>query len=142
VNVSSIVASGLLSLLWIALAIQDIRTHKLDNVGTLSAFALALGFQLGNSAGWPYPAGVGVCIAITLAIYATGLIGGGDAKLLLSVLAWRPAMETGIVVLVCLAVIGGGALIWSRIRRQEAASRRYPLGGAISAAGLIVLWLF
>ena len=139
-NVSSIVASGLLSLLWIALAIQDIRTHKLDNVGTLSAFALALGFRLGSSGGWQYGISLLACIVLALAVYSTGLIGGGDAKLLLSVLAWRPAMETGIVALVCLAVIGGAALIWSRLRHQEAASRRYPLGGAISAAGLIVLW--
>jgi len=140
VNVSSIVASGLLSLLWIALAIQDIRTHKLDNVGTLSAFALALGFRLGSSGGWQYGISLLACIVLALAVYSTGLIGGGDAKLLLSVLAWRPAMETGIVALVCLAVIGGAALIWSRLRHQGAASRRYPLGGAISAAGLIVLW--
>ncbi|MBN1139369.1 MAG: prepilin peptidase [Anaerolineae bacterium] len=138
-NVSSMVVSGLLSLLWIALAVQDIRTHRLDNVGTLSAFALALGFQLGSSADWRYGTSLLACIVLALVIYSTGLIGGGDAKLLLSVLAWRPAMETGIVVLVCLAVIGGAALIWSRLRR-ETASRRYPLGGAISAAGMIVLW--
>ena len=141
-NVSSIVASGLLSLLWITLAIQDIRTHKLDNAGTLSAFALALGFRLGSSGGWQYGISLLACIVLALAIYSTGLIGGGDAKLLLSVLAWRPAMETWIVALASLVIIGGAALIWSRLRRQGSASRRYPLGSAISAAGLIVLWLF
>ena len=139
-NVSSIVASGLLSLLWIALAVQDVRVQRLDNVATFSTFALALGYRLGDSVSGAYLLSLGVCIAITLAIYATGMIGGGAAKLLLSVLAWRPAIGTGIVALVCLAVIGGAALIWSRLRYQEAASRRYPLGGAISAAGLIVLW--
>lgn len=138
-SVGAVVTRSFLSLLWIALAIQDIRTHRLDNVGTLSTFALALGYRLGDGADGSYLLSLSVCSAVTLAIYATGLIGGGDAKLLLSVLAWRPVMETGIVVLVCLAVIGGAALIWSRLRR-ETASRRYPLGGAISAAGLIVLW--
>ena len=136
-----VVTSSLLSLLWIALAVQDIWVQKLDNVATLSTVTLALGYRLGGGAGGSYLLSFGVCIAATLAIYATGLIGGGDAKLLLSVLAWQPAMETWIVALVCLVVIGGAALIWSRFCRKEAASRRYPLGGAISAAGLIVLWI-
>ena len=136
-----VVTNSLLSLLWIALAVQDIRVQKLDNVTTLITVTLALGYRLGNGAEGSYLLSFGVCIAATLAIYATGLIGGGDAKLLLSVLAWQPTMETWIVALVCLAVIGGAALIWSRLRRKEAASRRYPLGGAISAAGLIVLWI-
>ncbi len=137
-SIGAVMAGGLLSLLWIVLAVQDIRTRKLDNVSTLSAFALALGFRLGIGAGWPYLAGVSVCIVFAIVIYSTGLIGGGDAKLLLSVLAWRPAMETGIVILVCLAIIGGAALIGARLRHSKA--RRYPLGGVISAAGLIVLW--
>ena len=141
-NTHFLVIGGLLSLLWIALAVQDIRVQKLDNVSTLSAFALAFGSRVGSGEGWPYLLSLGVCIAATLAIYATGLIAGGDAKLLLSVLAWRPAVETWMVTLACLVVIGGAALIWSRFRRKEAASRRYPLGGAISAAGLIVLWAF
>jgi Flp pilus assembly protein protease CpaA len=136
------VAGCLLSMLWIALAVRDVRVQKLPNVATFSTFALALGYRLGDGAGGAYLLSLGVCIAATLAIYTTGLIGGGDAKLLLSVLAWRPAMQTWIVALVCLVIIGGTALIWSRIRHQEVASRRYPLGGAISAAGLIVLWLF
>lgn len=137
---AAVVVSSLLSLLWMALAVQDIRVQKLDNVATLGTFALALGYRLGDDASRSYLISLGVCSAAALAIYSTGLIGGGDAKLLLSVLAWQPAMETWIVALACLVVIGGAALIWSRFRRKEAASRRYPLGGAISAAGLIVLW--
>ncbi|MBN1933781.1 MAG: prepilin peptidase [Anaerolineae bacterium] len=137
-SIGTMVISGLLSLLWIALAVQDIRARKMSNVGTLSAFALALGFRLGSDARWPYLAGVGICIVIAVAVYASGLIGGGDAKLLLSLLAWRPVMETGIVILVCLAVVGGAAIVWTRLDHQQA--RRYPLGGAISAAGLIALW--
>jgi Flp pilus assembly protein protease CpaA len=140
-NAHFLVTGSLLSLLWIALAVQDIRVQKLDNVATLGTFALALGYRLGDGMSGSYLVSLGVCIAATLAIYATGLIGGGDAKLLLSVLAWKPAMETWIVALACLVVIGGAALILSRLHRKEAASRRYPLGSAISAAGLIVLWV-
>lgn len=137
-NIGAIVAGGLLSLLWIALAVQDIRAHKLGNVGTLSALALVLGYRLGSGADWQYGISLLACIAVVLAIYATGLIAGGDAKLLLSVLAWRPAMETWMVVLFCLAVIGKAAIIWARSHHQEI--HRYPLGEAISIAGLIVLW--
>ena len=135
-----VVTSSLLSLLWIALAVQDIRVQKLDNVATLSTVSLALGYRLGGGAGGSYLLALIASIAAALAIYATGLIGGGDAKLLLSLLAWRPAMGTWMVALACLVAIGGAALIWSRLRHRETASRRYPLGGVISAAGLIMVW--
>lgn len=132
------VTGGLLSLLWIVLTVRDIRSQKMENVGTLSAFALAIGFQLGQGADGMYLVNVIVCIAIAIAIYSTGLIGGGDAKLLFSVLAWRPALETWMVVLVCLAVVGGITLVWARLSHRE--KRRWPLGGAISLSGLVVVW--
>lgn len=145
-NESAIVVNGLLSILWIALAIHDIRVHRLDNVATVSAFALAFGYRMGaagsqlRGTSWDYLLSLGACIAAALVIYATGLVGGGDAKLFLSVLAWRPTVETWIVTLACLATIGGVVLAWSRFQRRENVSRRYPLGSIISTAGLIVLW--
>ena len=138
------VTNSLLSLLWIALAVQDIRVQKLNNVGTLSAFALALGHRLGSGESWPYLLSLAACIALAFAIYATGTIGGGDAKLLFSVLAWQPAVDTWAITLACLALIGGAVAAWSRFRgrgRRENSIRRYPLGGVIAAAGLIVLWV-
>ena len=138
------VTSSLLSLLWIALAVQDIRVQKLDNVATLSAFALALGHRLGRGESWPYLLSLAACIALAFAIYATGMIGGGDAKLLFSVLAWQPAVDTWAITFACLALIGGAVVAWSRFRgrgRRENSIRRYPLGGVIAAAGLIVLWV-
>ena len=133
----------LLSILWLALAMQDIRVQRLDNAGTLSAFALAFGHRVGSGEGWPYLLSLAACIALVFVIYATGIIGGGDAKLLLSVLAWQPAVDTWAITLACLALIGGAVVVWSRLRRrnrQESSVRRYPLGGVIAAAGLIVLW--
>ena len=139
-NIDFLVTGGLLSLLWMALAVQDVRVQKLDNAATIGTFTLALGYRLGTGTSGSYLLALGACIAAALIIYATGLIGGGDAKLLLSVLAWRPTMETWMVALACLATIGGAALTWSRLVRRKVASHRYPLGGAISAAGLIVVW--
>ena len=42
-----------------------------------------------------------------------------------------------------LALIGGAVVAWSRLHRwnrKESSLRRYPLGGVIGIAGLIVLW--
>ena len=138
------VTGGLLSLLWIVLAVQDIRVQRLDNVGTLSAFALALGHRLGSREIWPYLLSLAASIALAFVIHATGMIGGGDAKLLFSVLAWQPAVDTWAITLACLALIGGAVVAWSRFRdrgKRKNSIRRYPLGGVIAAAGLIVLWV-
>jgi Flp pilus assembly protein protease CpaA len=147
-----LIAQLSLSILWIALAVQDVRTRRIGNVGTVSAFALALGYRLGGGADGPYALALGIGIALILGIWSTGILGGGDAKLLMSVLAWTPARETWIVFLVCLAVIGGAVMLETRLKRREKrrhpagtrhpAGIRHPLGAAISAAGLAVLWLF
>ena len=138
-NAGTLVAQLLLSALWIALAALDVCTHRISNVGTMSALALALGYRLGDGVDGGYALALGVGIALALGIWSTGVLGGGDAKLLASVLAWSPARETWIVVLICLAAIGGAAAIWARVKREK--SRRHPLGIAISAAGLAALWL-
>jgi Flp pilus assembly protein protease CpaA len=151
-----VVTATLLSILWLALAAQDIRVQKLANVGTFSAFALALGHRLGGGEGSPYLFSLAACTALVVAIYATGMVGGGDAKLLLSVLAWQPTVDTWTIVLACLAAIGGGVIVyervrlWLRLRREQCrvslwgllhrTSRRHPLGGVISVAGLVMLW--
>ena len=91
-------------------------------------------FLAGRSLGW---------VTVGLALFATNLLRGGDAKLLLSVLAWQPAIDTWTITLACLALIGGAVVVWSclqRRNRQENSLRRYPLGGVIAIAGLIVLW--
>ena len=46
----AILVSSLLSFLWIAVAIQDMRAGKMDNVATVGAFALAFGYRVGEGA--------------------------------------------------------------------------------------------
>ena len=156
-DAGAIIVSALLSILWIALAVRDIRTQKLDNVATVSAFALAFGYRVGDGVSHSYFVSLGACIVVALMLYASNLMRGGDAKLLLSLLAWQPTVDTWTIVLACLALIGGAVIVYGRVRlwlrlcREQNnvslwkllgsgdASRRYPLGGVISVAGLVVL---
>ena len=141
-NGSTILVSSLLSLVWIAATVQDAREHRMDNTMTLGAFALAFGYRIGRNVSGQYYVALGACIAIALALFATNLFRGGDAKLLLSVLAWQPAVDTWAATIACLALIGGAVVAWSHFRgrhRGESGVRRYPLGGVIAAAGLVVL---
>ena len=143
-NGSTVLVRILLSLVWVAAAVQDVREHRMDNTMTIGAFALALGYRIGRSMSAQYYLSLGTCIAVALALFVTNLFRGGDAKLLLSVLAWQPAIDTWAITLACLALIGGAVVARSRFRRrnrQEDSIRRYPLGGVIAAAGLIVLWV-
>ena len=143
-NGTTILIHILLSLVWIVAAVQDVREHRMDNTMTIGAFALALGYRIGRNVDTRYYLALAICIVAVLALFATNLFKGGDAKLLLSVLAWQPAVDTWAITLACLALIGGAVVAWSRLRgrsRQEHSSRRYPLGGVIAAAGLIVLWI-
>ena len=143
-NGSTILIHILLSLVWIVAAVQDVREHKMDNTMTIGAFALALGYRIGRNVDTLYYLALAICIVVVLALFATNLFRGGDAKLLLSVLAWQPAVGTWAITLACLALIGGTIVAWSRFRgrqKHRCCIRRYPLGGVIAAAGLIVLWV-
>ena len=143
-NGSTVLVRILLSLVWVAAAAQDVREHRMDNTMTIGAFALALGYRIGRNVDTQYYLALVICIVAVLALFATNLFRGGDAKLLLSVLAWQPAVDTWAITLACLALIGGAVVAWSRFRdrqRQGSSVRRYPLGGVIAAAGLIVLWV-
>ena len=143
-NDSTVLVRILLSLVWVAAAVQDVREHRMDNTMTIGAFALALGYRIGRNVDTQYYLALAICIVVVLALFAANLFRGGDAKLLLSVLAWQPAVDTWAITLACLALIGGTVVAWSRFRgrnRQEDSIRRYPLGSVIAAAGLIVLWI-
>ena len=143
-NDSTVLVRIRLSLVWVAAAVQDVREHRMDNTMTIGAFALALGYRIGRNVDTRYYLALAICIVAVLALFATNLFRGGDAKLLLSVLAWQPAVDSWAITLVCLALIGGAAIAWSRFRDRHkpgSSVRRYHLAGVIAAAGLIVLWV-
>ena len=83
---------------------------------------------------------LGGCLA-ALAIWRVGLYGGGDAKLLMALLAWRPGVETWMLVAAFVAVLGLIAVAWRLVNKKENPGGGYALGGAITLAGLAMLWI-
>ncbi len=137
-----LVAKGILSLLWVGAAVQDLKTHQMNNLLTIPGLTLALGFRFGGQeVGQEYLALLlGGCLA-ALAIWRVGLYGGGDAKLLMALLAWRPGIETGVLVAAFVAVVDLIAIGWRLVKKKENPGGRYALGGAITLAGLAMLWI-
>ena len=134
---------GILSALWVGAAIQDLKMRKMNNLLTIPGLTLALGFRFGGQkmVNQDYLAlSLGGCLA-ALAIWRVGLSGGGDAKLLMALLAWRPGVETGVLVAAFVVIVGFIAIGWRLVKKKENPGGRYALGGAITLAGLAMLWI-
>ena len=133
---------GILSVLWIGAAIQDLKTRKMGNMLTIPSAALALGFRAGQEmVNQGYLSLLLGGYLAALAIWRLGLFGGGDAKLLMALLAWRPGVETWMLVAGFVALVGLIAVAWRLVKKKEKLGRGYALGGAITLAGLAMLWL-
>ena len=109
-DVNEAIVKSMLSILGLIAAVQDIRTRRISNVLTFSTTALSLGYRIGSGVDGTYFVSLILWTLCAMALFATGQIGGGDAKLMLSLVAWRPDIETWAVTLLCLAVIGGVVL--------------------------------
>lgn len=140
---------GLLTCLAIALliaAFTDIKRRQIDNWLT---GAIALGAPLfwwsSGLALWPDVAmqfGVAVLVFAVLAIlFAVGMMGGGDVKLLTALALWIAPTQF-MQLLIIMALVGGLLTIvmggWHVIKRQRE-KISIPYGVAISSAGLWVL---
>lgn len=131
----------------------DVTQRRIPN--WLCGINLAVGLAYawfangGTDGGWP-PAGFAVLHAIialllTMALFAVGAIGAGDAKFYTSMAAWLPISQ-GITLLVAVAVAGLALLIvFALTRLRGRASRKpsanshfdkLPYGVAIGVGGL------
>jgi prepilin peptidase CpaA len=139
-------SSALLALLLIVGAVTDIRERVISNrLNMAIALSAPLYWWATGISLWP---GVGIQVGMAFAVFAVfallfalGLMGGGDVKLLGALALWLPWQEMS-KLLVIMAIVGGvitvTTLLYHRLRRREG-QPEVPYGVAIAHAGLWVL---
>lgn len=146
----TLVATSVLCVLALIGAYLDFLYRRLPNWLCLATFCagIAAGFAA-HGAMW---VGLGlvhaaIALLVCMALFAAGMIGGGDAKFYAAVAAWLP-VTFGLSLLIAVSLSGLLALIiWFPTRRRMAAVmgsgpqaaefRKVPYGIAISLGGVI-----
>lgn len=142
---SQILLLSMLTVLLVAAAVTDIRSRIISNRLNIAIAALAPLYWLASGLpAWPdmalqFALGIGVFGAFA-ALFALGLMGGGDVKLLAAVALWFPWQAVGLLLLI-MAMIGGIVTVVTVVHHRV--SRRLgqpevPYGVAISLAAM---WL-
>lgn len=148
---------------------RDVRTFRIPNVLTLGGAALALAMAVclpGGQGGWSSLAGWAAGLVFLLPLYAFGLMGAGDVKLLGMAGAFTGpagALVTGLYTLIAGGVLGvavaaGGGRLLQALRNVQAmalprltrdvapataspaSAGRLPYGVAILAGSLAWWW--
>jgi prepilin peptidase CpaA len=91
--------------------ISDMRSWRIPNWISLSLFALFVGHVLvtGRTADLPgHIVVAGIVLAVTFALFARNIIGGGDAKLLPALAFWAGPEHIGLLLIYI--ALGGGAI--------------------------------
>ena len=136
---------GLLAAMLLAAAVLDLRSRTIPNGLNLAIALLAIPYWWAiGLALWPDIAlQVGVAALVFAAfagVFALGAMGGGDVKLVAAVALWLPWQ--GVIVLLVLMSLAGGALTLGMVAQQRISRRESPLeipyGVAIAFGGL---WL-
>jgi prepilin peptidase CpaA len=102
-----------LSALMLAAAVCDVRTRRIPNVLTILGFAVAIGLRATAGPGAGIDGVVGAILAFVLCLpfFVLGVLGGGDAKLLMALGSFTGPRDLLMAMLV-IASLGGilGAL--------------------------------
>jgi prepilin peptidase CpaA len=154
-NWIQLLAATATAILLLAAAISDIRRYRIPNT---IVYAIVVAFALGAAFGLPWPAigwavmaGVGMFL-LGAGLFALGLFGGGDVKLIAAMALWTGVAGLPRFLLVMTAAGGLLGVVWMLKRRRQqpalasqAASPadtpapksrgRIPYGVAIAAAG-------
>lgn len=134
---------AILAVLLLVAAATDIRARVISNRLNAAIALLAPLYWLASGLDpWPgmaMQAGLALGVfALFAGLFAAGLMGGGDVKMLTALALWLPLAAT-IKVLIATALLGGVVtvivLAWHRLRRLSAAPE-VPYGVAIAGAGL------
>jgi prepilin peptidase CpaA len=114
----------ILIILLIWAAISDLRSRIIPNAIPLLAIVLfPLGALLGLVPAWPMHLLIfALSFALSLGLFAFGIMGGGDAKLIPAMALW--AGPSGLFLFVLIMALAGGILALIMIIRQK--SRRNP----------------
>jgi prepilin peptidase CpaA len=140
----SIALLGVLALLLISAAVEDIRIREIADWKNIAIAALAPAFWWATGyALWPDVAiqlGIGLAVfgVFTLAFMA-GQMGGGDVKMLGALALWFP-WQPLLSLLMVMAIAGGVLTIMIvviRKIRRKSGQAEIPYGVAIAFAGLI-----
>lgn len=138
--------AALLSVLLLVAAVTDIRSRIISNRLNLAIALTAPLFWWANGyAPWPDMAvqllSALVIFATFAALFALGMMGGGDVKLLGALALWLP-WQPMMTLLLIMSVLGGAVtvavLIHHRIDKRVGRPE-IPYGVAIALAGLWVL---
>ncbi|QGP78837.1 A24 family peptidase [Sphingobium sp. CAP-1] len=137
---------GVLGALLIAAAISDLRSRTISNRLNLIVALLAPLWWLANGlALWPdmaiQLAVGGIFFALFAALFAFGMMGGGDVKLLGALALWFPWQGT-VMLFVLMSLLGGAVTIVTVIHhklRKKQGRPEIPYGVAISIAALWLL---
>ena len=142
---TQILLLSILTVLLVAAAVTDIRSRIISNRLNIAIAVLAPLYWLASGIpAWPDMAlqiALGIAIfGAFAALFALGLMGGGDVKLLAAVALWFPWQAIGLLLLI-MAMIGGIVTVVTVVHHRL--SRRLgqpevPYGVAISLAAM---WL-
>jgi prepilin peptidase CpaA len=111
-------ADAALVLLVCAAAWSDVRSRRVPNRLTVAGLLIALSLRvlLGMLPLWQGVLGAGLALGISIGLFALGIIGGGDAKLLTAVGAFLgPAGFVGALAVSC--VVGAAMALGDAARR-------------------------
>lgn len=146
VNVAALVLLAMLGLLLLAAGIEDARRRTIANATNAAVALLApawwwtQGLRL-----WPDMAaqlGLAAIVLLVFAgVFAAGLMGGGDVKLIAALALWLPALPF-LAMLTAMSLAGGLVTLLvladHRFRSREGRPE-VPYGVAIALAGLLAL---
>lgn len=136
--------AALAALLVIA-AVTDIKSRIIGNWLNIAVAALAPLFWLATGLSWPdmllQVAMALVVFGVFAALFALGMMGGGDVKLLAALALWLP-LQPMMSLLLIMSVLGGGVTVITVIHHKlgrRLGRPEIPYGVAIALAGLWVV---
>ena len=133
-----LLAAALTVVLLIVAAVSDIPRYRIPNAivyGIVAAFALGAIFNFAWPAiAWPVAAGV-VMFLLGAGLFAFGLFGGGDVKLVAAMALWTSFADLPRFLLIMGAAGGllGLVLLLKRRQQQPAAASALPEASELSA---------